>query len=249
MNTGIKAYRQSRLSEIVLNHLTSVLFLVICSGVLTLFTQTATAYSPVIQQNPADKQLLLNGRIWHNEFSKASGDQFFLTNAFIKGSVTFNGKRFSNLDLMYDISNDELILRIDPYPVISMNKEMIDSFTLVFENRNYHIINAGNDSSAILRGYVNVLYEGTTTLYVKYTKLVQPLAVDGRFDLLVQEHRVYIKKDSQIIQISGKRKFIALLEDKKKEVNDFMKKEKIKISRKDPDTFIPVLKYYDSLKK
>ena len=85
-----------------------------------------------------------------------------------------------------------------------MNKEKVDSFSLILGNRIYHIINAGTDSSDVLRGYVNVLYDGPSSLYVKYTKKIQPLAVDGRFDLFFQEHRVYLKKGKEIVPVAGK---------------------------------------------
>ncbi len=232
-----------------LYYLTSVLFLIICRGISPEFIQATSTDSTVIQQNPSHKQLLLNGRIWRNQYSKAFGDQFFLTNTFLKGSVIFNGQRFNNLDLMYDITNDELILSIETYPIILMNKEMVDSFSLVFENRNYHIINAGQDTSNVLRGYVNVLYDGPTALYVKYIKKIQPLAVDGRYDLFVREHRIYLRKGTEIVPVGGKRKLLSLLEDKKKEIRYYLKSSRFKFSLKDPDTFIPVLKYYDSIRK
>jgi hypothetical protein len=40
-----------------------------------------------------------------------------------------------------------------------------------------------------------------------------------------------------------------LLEDKKKEIRDYMKSSRIKVMQKDPYTFIPVLEYYDSIMK
>ena len=129
-----------------LYYLTSVLFLIASRVIFSEFVQSALVYPTVNQQNPSDKQLLLNGRIWRNQYSNAMGDQFFLTNTFLKGSVTFSGQRFNNLDLKYDIANDELILSIESYPSILMNKEMVDSFSIVYENRNYHIINAGTDT-------------------------------------------------------------------------------------------------------
>jgi hypothetical protein len=231
------------------NNLILVLFLISCGGMFPEYIQAASTHSTVIQQDLTDKQLLLNGRIWQNQYSKALNDQFFLTKTFLKGSVTLNGRKFESLDLKYDISNDELILSIESYPIISMNKEMVDSFSLIFGNRNYHIINAGTDTSSVLKGYVNVLYDGPTTLYVKYIKKIHPLAVDGRYDLFNQEHHIYLRKGSEIVPVEGKKKLLYLLEDKKKEIRNFLKSTKSKLSKKDPDTFIPLLKYYDSLRE
>jgi hypothetical protein len=232
-----------------LYYLTTVLSLIICRGIFHEVIQASATYSTVIQQYPSDKQSLLNGRIWRNQYSNAFNDQFFLTNTFLKGSVTFNGRRFNNLDLKYDIANDELILSIESYPVISMNKEKVDSFSLVYGNRNYLIINTGTDSSDVLRGYVNVLYDGPSSLFVKYTKKIQPLAVDGRYDLFFQEHRIYLKKGKEIVPVAGKRKLLKLLEDKKREIRNYIKSNNLRLMQKDPGTFIPVLKYYDSIRK
>lgn len=195
------------------------------------------------------KELLLNGRIWWNQYSRVTGDQFFLTSTYIKGSVTFNGRRFDNLDLKYDIYNDELILSIESHPVIFMNKEMVDSFRLDFGNRVYQIVNAGTDTSSVLRGYVNVLYDGPSSLYVKYTKKIQPLAVDGKYDLFFQQHQVYLRKGAEIVPVEGKRKLMNLLEDKKQDLRNYLKINWIKVRKNDPGTFIPVLEYYDSISK
>ena len=217
-------------------------------GGLGEFNQGGTSYSIVIQQSPSEKKLLLNGRIWRNEYSKVTGDQFFLTDTYLKGSVTFNGRRFEDLDLKYDIYNDELILRIESYPVIFMNKEMVDSFSLYSGNRIYNVINMGIDTTGILRGYVNVLYDGPSSLYVKYTKKIQPLAVDGKYDLFFQEHQVYLRKGSEIVPVEGKRKLMNLLEDKKKEIRDWLRGNRIKVRQKDPGTYTPVLEFYDRIR-
>jgi len=229
-----------------LYYLTSVLLLIICRGGSPDFTQTPKT---VIQRNPSDKNILLNGRIWWNPYTKVTGDQFFLGNVFFKGSVTINGRKFENLDLKYDIHNDELILSIESYPVIMMNKEMVDSFSLVLGNRIFHVINAGTNTSNVLRGYVNVLYDGPSSLYVKYIKKIQPLGDGGKYDLFVQEHLIYLRKGTEIVPVEGKRHLLNLLEEKKKEIRDYLKTSRIKVTKKDPSTFIPVLEYYDSIMK
>jgi hypothetical protein len=206
-------------------------------------------YSDVIQQNPSERKSLLNGRIWHNKYSNAVNDQYFLTNTFLKGYVTFNGRKFSNLDLQYDIVDDELILRTESYPVIILNKEMVDSFTFVSGSRIYHIINFGNDTSSVLRGYANVLYNGPSALFVKYRKTFYPLAVDGRYDLFIQEHAIYLMKGTEILFVNGKRRLLKLLEDKKNEIRHYVKSNGIKLQYKDPLSFIPVMMYYDSLRE
>jgi hypothetical protein len=211
-------------------------------------------YANILQQESGknaeqDKKALLNGRIWWNQYSKAIGNQYFLDGSFLKGSVVFNGKRYSGLDLKYDIANDELLFSLVNHPVISLNKEMVDSFTLEFQNRNYNILNAGNDTSSILKGYINLLYNGPSALYVKYTKKIYPLAVDGRFDLFAEEHKVFLNTPNGIVLITSKRKLFDILKDKKKELSHFLRESKMKCNIKNPETIVPVVRYYDKLIK
>jgi hypothetical protein len=203
-----------------------------------------------MQEKPADLQLFLNGRIWHNQYSKVFGDQFFLTNSYLKGTATVNGIRYDNLDLQYDIANDELIMKRTPSPVIIMNKELVDSFTLSFGDRKYKIINERIDTNVIHSGYINVLYDGPSGLYVKYSKKIQPLAVDGRYDLFYEEKRIYIKKGDHFTRVENRKDLYALFDDRRKELKEFVRNTRsgnTRISKKDPESLIPVLRYYDSI--
>jgi len=216
---------------------------------LSIIPEKVFACDTLNQQNNPDKLTLLNGRIWRNPYTRVTGDQFFLENIFFSGSVIFNGKRFDNLDLKYDIHNDELILSIESYPVIMLNKEMVDSFSLVLGSRIFRFINAGNDTPDVLKGYVNVLYDGPSALYVKYSKMIQPLGDDGINDQFYQRHQAYLRKGAEIIPVEGKRNLLNLLEDKKSEIRDYTKKNRIRILKQDPYTYIRVIEYYDNLMK
>jgi hypothetical protein len=192
---------------------------------------------------------LYNGRLWINTYYKIKGDPYFLSGEFLSGSVTFNGKVFPDQHLRYDIFNDEIILWVNQVTTIILNKEMVDSVILNYHDKSYKVVNLGDDSTSLIKGLVNVYYDGTTPLFVKYKKMIDPLAVDKRYDIFYQTHRIYIKKDNKIYLISGKRDLFKILEDKIPEVKSFIKTNKLVVMRKDPESLIPVLHYYDSLTK
>jgi hypothetical protein len=226
---------------------------VVCFFIISAIFCNSLSASTIHQQSgkntDQDKRALLNGRIWWNQYSKAIGNQYFLDGSNLRGSVVFNGKHYSDLDLRYDIANDELLFSLENHPVILLNKEMVDSFTLAFQDRTYIIFNAGNDTSAALKGYVNLLYRGPSSLYVKYSKKIYPLAVDGRFDLFAEEHQVFLKTTDGILLIKSKKKLFDIMKDQKKELNHFIRINKLRCSMKSPESFTPVLEYYDKLKQ
>lgn len=201
-----------------------------------------------VQTGPIkDYQILYSGKEWHNHYTAIKGDQFLFSKEFVPGTVSINGKTYIDISLNYDIYNDEILIPADKGIILQLNKEIIDSFTLAFDNKVYKFFNTDKDSLVNIKGFVKVLYEGKSRLYVKYKKEIQPLAVEDKYDLFFRTYRVYFVREGTVNQISSKNELFKVLKDRKIQIKDFMKKNKTKISKKDPESFIPVIRYYDSL--
>lgn len=193
-------------------------------------------------------QLLYRGVIWTNKYHRFVGDQFFLTPLFVPGIVSINGHAYKNLRIKYDIYSDELVTPVNSEEIIQMNKEMIDSFSLTFENKTYRFVNFQNDTVSGLDGYCNLLCSGNTSLYVKYIKTISTavtIQVDGEFN---QIYKIFLVTNGVISQIKNKKEMLEILYDKKDQLNEFIKKNRIRISRFDPESFLPVIKYYNTIK-
>lgn len=203
----------------------------------------------ISQQVPQeDNQLLYNGKIWKNLYYNIEGDEYLFSEDFLTATVTMNGKNFNNLNLRYDIYNDELILMVNAATSIQLNKEMVTAFTLEYNNTIYNFRKLSTTNQSAISGYINILYEGKTNLYLKYRKEILYLAVDHKYDEFNQLKNLYLNRDSQYYKISGKRDFLKLLDDQKNKIREYVKSEKIKIKKNRPESFISVLKYYDSLR-
>lgn len=200
---------------------------------------------PSQQDDPYSVNYILNGRVWRNLYSRVRGHQFYLHDDYLLADINFNGKAYKNLKVKYDILNDELILSIDSHPVIILNKEMVDDFTLHYLNQDIYFFNAGTDTASLLKGYINVLYDGPTSLYVKQKKMIQPLAVEGRYDEFYEENKIYIRKDGEIVQVNTRKSLLDKFAGREKELKSYINSRKLKVTNKDPYSFIPVLKRYD----
>jgi hypothetical protein len=215
------------------------------------FNLISSGESSTLKINKQDQlkgnQILYNGKEWHNLYSNVKGDQFLFSINYLSGSVTMNGKSFKNLPIAYDIYNDELITPTNNGNVLKLNKEMVDSFTLEFNSKTYKFFNAQDDSFPVLKGYINVLYKGKSSLYVKYKKEIQLLAVDDKYDLFYQTYHIYFLKDGIIHAISSRNDLLRILVKDKTRIKEFIKQHKLNISRKVPESFIPVIRYYDSI--
>jgi hypothetical protein len=219
------------------------------SLIITCFSEIACSGAIALANgnDTIDKQILYNGRAWRNLYYRIKGDQFLFSTEFMPGTVTIDGKTFNNLRLKYDIYNDELLTTTDHGIILQLNKEMVDRFTMNYNNQILSFKRLDADSLNSLSGYVNVLYDGNTSLYVKYRKEILLLAVENKYDMFNQLIRIYVKKNSEIDRVISKGDLLKLLEDQKRPVHSFIKSNRIKISRKNPDSFKPVIEYYDKL--
>jgi len=195
-----------------------------------------------------ENQILYNGKVWRNLYFKIKEDQFFLSNDYIPGSITIAGKTYKNLEIRYDIYNDEIITPTNMGSVVQVNKEMVDSFSLNFMNNSLRFVNNKEDSLIGFKGYVNLLYKGKCELYVKYRKEIKLLAVDRKYDKFSQLHRIYLVKDGTAYQITGRQNLLNLFGDDKHRVKEFIKENRLVLSKNIPESFVPVIRFYDNLR-
>jgi hypothetical protein len=219
-----------------------------CCGADTVIPESLSFYARH-QDTTLQKQILYNGRVWRNLYYGVRGNQFLFSSDFLPGTVTMGGKYFDNIRIRYDIYKDEIMIPVSPVTVVQLNREMVDSFSIQFENKWYRFTGHNIFSRDMLKGYVNILYSGNTSLYVKYKKEIDLLAENQKFDRFSQTQHIFVMKDDKIYQVSGKKDFLKILADNKQQVRNLMKTNRLKIIKSDPSSFVPVLKFYDSLKK
>lgn len=226
--------------------LLNILFSEYCLSVIPFDFNPDNKFSLNHQDN-SDKQVLFNGVVWRNLYPHIRGNQFLFTNDFVKGSVTIEGRRFPDLRLKYDIYNDQILTINERNIIIQVNKEMVDSFSLDYNNRTYRFGKVDIDSIDNPRGYINVLCDGPLTLVVRYRKEILLHAVENIYDIFSQNQKVYLKKDGLFHPVALRRDLFKSFGELKPEVKNYLRSNRIRISIKDPDTLVPAVKYYNSL--
>ena len=192
-------------------------------------------------------QLLYRGILWKNNYRRIQGDQFLFSDFFLPATVSVNGKTFKNLKIKYDILSDEIITTLNNEIIIQLNKEMVDSFSINFENKTFKFINIRGSILKGFKGYANILYNGRTTLFVNYKKNIRPAFTEYNDGEFYQIQQIYFIKDSILYHLDGKNDLLKVLNADKVQMKDFINRNKIKVSKKIPESFLPLIRYYDSL--
>jgi hypothetical protein len=199
------------------------------------------------QDTLKENQILYNGRIWKNLYYMVQEDQFLFSRKFLSGSVTVRGKTFGDISLMYDLFKDEILTPISTGGILQLNKEMVDSFSILYQNKTYRFTRFPEDSLEGLKGYVNVRYKGKIALYIKYSKKIDRQKTEGENDKFYLITRIFILKDDKVYLVTGKSDLFKVLNEDKAQIKNFIKKNNLLVSKKEPESFIPVLRFYDSI--
>lgn len=197
------------------------------------------------QDTLRDNQLLYNGRIWRDLNYMVQGDPFLLTDSFVKGDLTVRGKKFFGINLKYDIYKDEVLIPMSSGRILQLNKAMVDGFSFTWKNRKYSFTKLPGDSAL---GYLHILYSGRSALYVKYRKKIGKLAEQGKFDKFYQTDQAYYVQGGIIHTLSGKKDLKIALKSDNDLIKSFMRKNKLKIKKSNPESYIPVIHYLDNIR-
>ncbi len=196
-----------------------------------------------------ENQLLYNGRVWRNLYTAVEEDQFLFSHEFLVGSVTMRGRTYPNVLIKYDIYKDEILIPFKPAGILQLNKEMVDSFSILFHNREYRFVRISDSTDAEMNGYFNEVYCGKTRLIARYVKKIEKLADGGKYDKFYQINKIYIATDEKFRTITGKKDLLRIFSNEKEPVRDYINKNNILIKREDAESYVPVLRFIDSLQK
>jgi hypothetical protein len=211
------------------------------TGTVCLASEVSFQKSDSVRNN----QVLFNGKIWRNLYSRVYGTQFLFSSGFLPADISVKGRTFRNINVKYDIFRDELLAETDNGTIIQMNKEIVDSFSLKYSDLNYHFIRV--DSVSELKGYVNVLYSGESSMYVTYKKLIELLAIDRKQDRFYEKRKMYLVRDGIAEQFSGRSDLLKLFGERKKEVKELIRKNHLQTIRGITSSYVAVIKIYDNL--
>jgi hypothetical protein len=196
-----------------------------------------------------DRQQVYNGVLWSNTHRRINGDPFLFTNIFLPGEVSIDGRKFTDIKIRYDIYSDEIMAPRDLDQIICLNKEMIDSFSIVFEGKVNRFIKVDGDTVTGFNGYLQRLYEGESALYVKYEKRIFTEVTslsDGEF---YQVQTVFLVTEGKYHEIRKLKDILRIAGDDKKLIRDYLRENRISAGRKVPESFVPVVRYFDTLKE
>lgn len=182
-------------------------------------------------------------------FTINEGHPFFQSRNFDTGSVFYNNVLYEKVPLLFDIIKEELLIH-DPSGIyiIRLNSERIGWFTIWGHTFIRLIVDSATNYS-LHTGFYDLLYNGKASLYHKVSKHFQEnsASLQGLNKYVVESHKYFIKKDNQYYKVKNKKSLLTVLNNKKKEVAQFIKRNKLNLRKEKNDALIKIVTYYDGI--
>lgn len=189
---------------------------------------------------------LYNGRGYIYYTFKMEGSPFFYNDELAKGWISYAGKKYDPVSLMYDVTRSEVIVLMpDSNSRAVLHNEFIDSFHVA--GHTFISLKEDHDQNLYNTAFYDLLHDGRVQLLARRTKLMQEVIRENPvYTIIYPRDYFYIHKNGLYYLVSNKKDVLRVLSDKKSEIKKMMRRRHIKLNRKNfESTLIPVVTFYD----
>ena len=184
-------------------------------------------------------------------FTITEGHPFFQEKIFDTGAVFYNNVLYEKVPLLFDIVKGELLTH-DPTNnyIIRLNTERVKWFNIW--DHTFIRLNPDNTRNSPLHtGFYDLLYNGNTALYKGISKIFKEntASFQGLNIYSVESIEYFIKRDDQFYPVQNKKSLLLIMDNKKKEVAQFIKKNKLKLHKTKEYALMKIVAYYDGINK
>ncbi len=208
--------------------------------------EAISLYDRTLKQN----SFIYTGRIYSGNYDDIRGHPYFSGDSWNKSTIVFKGETFDSVLLMYDIYNDQVLLKkfnekgmVAP---IILNGPDIQSFDLF---GHAFIYLEGDSVSHLPDGIYNKLYSGRSTeLYAKRKK---EIIVTAKRNDLWEDFRendlYYLKKDGLYYRVKDLKSLLKKLKEPKKELRAYMRNNNLYYLENFEEALLKAVFYFENL--
>ena len=235
-------------------YLLAIAFLIPAAGVFSqltsndsiAFTKSVNNALALYYQSAGDQSRLYNGTEYTGyPFSFAEGSPYFLSPGEQEGSIVYDDVKYEPVKLIYDEMMGVVILK-DENHRIQLSSERISRF-MVGDHRFIRIALNGTGKLSPETGFYEILYEGKFSVFKKDLKTIrQVYSYSQESTRIIDEKIIYwFRKNNGYTRIEDQKEMLNFFGDRKKEIQHFIKSNKLSFKKDADNLLIKVAVYYD----
>ncbi|RZK60177.1 MAG: hypothetical protein EOO91_02395 [Pedobacter sp.] len=188
---------------------------------------------------------LFNGTAYLTYGSNVKGTATFDDLSLTNGTVVYDGIRYDDIPLLYDLYLDNLVTTsFGNAAMVSLIKDKVSGFYI---NKHHFIyLNQPNERSGseILNGFFDLIYDGKIRVLVKRSKKLQFSTNVETPYYFTSKTTYFLERNGNYYQFDNESSFLNLFKEKKNEMKKHLQENKIKF-KDNPEAAIAILARYD----
>jgi len=198
----------------------------------------------------AQQSRLFNGPAYEFYSSRIEGTAYFNDiKEFPNGTIVYDGYRFENVPLIYDLYADVVVTRQNDssFPYCLLNEKV----TALFLDNHYFIrltVDSTIRNSPIKTGFYDLMKDGKIKFLVKRSKSIQDkpgISVVQKY--FSSETSYFIQKGSIYYKISGESSFMNLFKEHKSDFRKQLKSQQIRFKKNPEQAIMLLIDYYSTI--
>ncbi len=196
---------------------------------------------------------LFNGAEYDFYDPYIKGNAYFMDyNAFKQGTVYYDGIYYSKVPMMYDINRDLVVaLLYNGFSKYALISSRVQSFDLLDHHFVYAVADSLNTGSSVSTGFFEEIYGGNLQVLIKWSKSIQSTSTQSTLETFFStaSKKTYLKKGNNYYSVGSEGSFLKVLKDKKKELQQYIKANKIRFKDNPEKAMYLIAAQYDQLTK
>jgi len=183
-------------------------------------------------------------------FTFKEGHPFFYTDISSSGSIVYDNVFYPDVHLLYD-EVAEVIIFQDTTHRIQLLTDRISRFSILGNNF-IRLVKDSLSHSIVNTGFYNLLYEGNVSVLKKEVKTLHEdirSNSEGLLRYIETKQYYYFKKNNEYYPVNGKNDVLDIYKDRKKEIQQYIKSNKLNFRNDRDNALTKVTAYYDQLTK
>ncbi|WP_143080112.1 hypothetical protein [Hymenobacter arizonensis] len=164
------------------------------------------------------------------------------------GSAFYNGHAFANVQLLYDVVLDQVVLSPPQSPLtLSLINENVREFS-ISGHRFTRLLADSSGKGVIRTGFYEVLLDGTVQVLAKRTKHLQRIVRQFDDVEFITKDAFFIKKAGIYASVSRKSAAMRLFADRGKEMQEYLKNHPLSFKKAAfENALVQLASHYNSL--
>jgi hypothetical protein len=183
---------------------------------------------------------LFNGPEYTSAYPGTTGSQFFGNSFFSKGAVCYNGIRYYDVPIAFDLVSKEVVIK--GYQGLSMQlpSEKVDSFLI----EGHSFVKLDAITKELPQGFYEVVYFDSLVVYIKRSRqVIRAFNVEDPLRFISYDN-YYIRKDNVFYPVENKKSFLHLFHDQAGALKKFWKTNHTDFKKQKEAAILNTVRFY-----